>query len=437
MGSSADRLASKFGVSRLESDKFALRYGGRGGRRAQWSRPARLTRAIAAAPSASASRLRSSHQNAARAFQQGLLKDLVPVRVPKHIEADNGVRGDTTLEKLGSLKPAFVKPHGTVTAGNASFLTDGASAALLMSEKKALELGYKPLAYVRDYLFVAQDPKVRRRRLPAPADLGRPGRPVLTPPCRTLGPVCSGAAQEELLLGPAYGIAKMLARTNTQISDYGVWELHEAFAGQVLANLAALESDTFAKNSLGRTAKVGALPADKINNWGGSLSIGHPFGVRDPALACWEMEPPEADARATDDCWLRPRRRAGNGRAPGDVHRAPDDPREPAVWHAGRLRGRRPGPRHGPGAVQVRVNKKLARAKERQERKCRHGESNLLTRARDGEPRPQGFCPVCVAPFFPRCTGCSVRSCQQSSLLGVARTQHVVYKRNHKIAYMV
>jgi len=92
----------------------------------------------------------------------------VPVRVPKHIEADNGVRGDTTLEKLGSLKPAFIKPHGTVTAGNASFLTDGASAALLMSEKKALELGYKPLAYVRDYLFVAQDPKVRRRGHPTP-----------------------------------------------------------------------------------------------------------------------------------------------------------------------------------------------------------------------------------------------------------------------------
>jgi len=99
--------------------------------------------------------------------------------------------------------------------------------------------------------------------------------------------MCMASVQEELLLGPAYGIAKMLERTNTQISDYGVWELHEAFAGQVLANLAALESDAFAKNSLGRNAKVGALPADKINNWGGSLSVGHPFGVRDPAGTYW------------------------------------------------------------------------------------------------------------------------------------------------------
>ena len=71
----------------------------------------------------------------------------------------------------------------------------------------------------------------------------------------------------------------MLAHTKTELKDYGVYEIHEAFAGQVLANLVALESDAFAKSNLGRTAKVGAIPADKINTWGGSLSIGHPFGV--------------------------------------------------------------------------------------------------------------------------------------------------------------
>ena len=114
-----------------------------------------------------------SHQNAARAFEKGLLKDFVPVRAPKLVEKDNGVRGDTTLEKLSSLKPAFVKPHGTVTAGNASFLTDGGSAVLLMSEKKALELGYKPLAYLRDYLFVAQDPKVRPLWVHVGEEVGR------------------------------------------------------------------------------------------------------------------------------------------------------------------------------------------------------------------------------------------------------------------------
>lgn len=73
---------------------------------------------------------------------------------------DNGIRGESTLEKLGALKPAFVKPHGTVTAANASFLTDGASASLIASEEYALKVGYKPLAYIRDYVYVSQDPKV-------------------------------------------------------------------------------------------------------------------------------------------------------------------------------------------------------------------------------------------------------------------------------------
>ena len=154
-----------------------------------------------------------------------------------------GVRGESTLEKLASLKPAFVKPHGTITAGNASFLTDGASAVLIMSEKKARELGYKPLAYLRDYTFVSQDPK------------------------------------NELLLGPAYATHKLLKRTGLSLSDIGVFEIHEAFAGQVLANQAALGSDKFAQEKLGVSAKVGAIPEDKMNLWGGSLSIGHPFGA--------------------------------------------------------------------------------------------------------------------------------------------------------------
>jgi len=169
-----------------------------------------------------------------------------------------------------SLKPAFIKPHGTVTAGNASYLTDGASAALIMSEKKALELGYKPLAYLRDYVYVAQDPK------------------------------------NELLLGPAYGVGRILDKNKLTANDIAVWEIHEAFAGQVLANINALNSDHFAQAKAGRSAKVpfffflpsnqkkkfffffcffqvGSIPMEKINAWGGSLSIGHPFaatGVR-------------------------------------------------------------------------------------------------------------------------------------------------------------
>jgi acetyl-CoA acyltransferase len=150
------------------------------------------------------------------------------------------------MEKLSSLKPAFIKPHGTVTAGNASSLTDGASAALLMSEEAALAAGYAPKVAFVDHIFVAQDPR------------------------------------EELLLGPAYAIAALLARNGLTVGDIDVWELHEAFAGQVLANLAALESGVFAERKLGRGVGAGAVgrPAlERINTLGGSLGVGHPFGA--------------------------------------------------------------------------------------------------------------------------------------------------------------
>jgi len=211
MGHSADRLAAAFQVGRREQDEFALR----------------------------------SHTLAAQAAEKGLLRDIVPVRVPGAkgaITKDNGIR-ITPMAKLSSLRAAFVKPYGTVTAGNASFLTDGASAALLSTPEKAKELGLIPKAYLRDYLFVSQDPK------------------------------------DELLLGPAYVIPKLLEKAGLTAKDIGVWEIHEAFAGQVLANLKALDSDYFAKNHMGRSAKFGEIPIDKLNNWGGSLSIGHPFGA--------------------------------------------------------------------------------------------------------------------------------------------------------------
>jgi len=211
MGHSADRLAAAFEVGRREQDEFALR----------------------------------SHTMAQQAQQNGLLRDLVPVRVPGAkavIDKDNGIRVGT-IEKLSQLKPAFVKPYGTVTAANSSFLTDGASAALLTTPEKAKELGLKPKAYLRDFLFVSQDPK------------------------------------DELLLGPAYVIPKLLDRAGLKMQDIGVWEIHEAFAGQVLANLKALDSDYFCKNHMGRSGKFGQLPIEKLNTWGGSLSIGHPFGA--------------------------------------------------------------------------------------------------------------------------------------------------------------
>ncbi|MDZ7806125.1 MAG: hypothetical protein U5K71_03300 [Gracilimonas sp.] len=99
---------------------------------------------------------------AAKATEEGLLdEELIPAKLPPKFEVvkhDNGFREDTSMEKLTKLRPAFIKPHGTVTAGNSSFLTDGASASFIMEEQTALELGLKPKAYIREYNFVSQDP---------------------------------------------------------------------------------------------------------------------------------------------------------------------------------------------------------------------------------------------------------------------------------------
>lgn len=211
MGHSADRLCAAFGVSRQEQDNFASR----------------------------------SHSSAYKAQQEGLLSDVFEYKVPGKntmVSVDNGIR-PSTPEQMAKLKPAFIKPHGTVTAANASFLTDGASACLLMTEEKALAMGYKPKAYLRDFLYVSQDPK------------------------------------DQLLLGPAYATPKILKKAGMTMKDIDVFEYHEAFAGQILANFNALESDWFAKNYMGLDSKFGAPPLEKLNLWGGSLSIGHPFGA--------------------------------------------------------------------------------------------------------------------------------------------------------------
>ncbi|GAB0094910.1 trifunctional enzyme subunit beta, mitochondrial [Sergentomyia squamirostris] len=215
MGHSADRLTAAFNVSRQEQDDYALR----------------------------------SHTLAKTAQQKGYLTDLVPFKVAgvdKVVNEDNGIRVSTP-EALAKLKPAFVKPHGTITAANASFLTDGASACMITTEAKAKELGLKPKAYLRDFLYVSQDPV------------------------------------DQLLLGPAYGIPKILKKANLTLNDIDAWEIHEAFAGQIIANLKAMDSDWFCKNHIGLSEKVGNPDLNKWNNWGGSLSIGHPFaatGVR-------------------------------------------------------------------------------------------------------------------------------------------------------------
>merc|ERR1712226_1099730 len=212
MGHSADRLCAAFAVSRQEQDEYALR----------------------------------SHTRAKEATDAGLLTDVLTYKPPgraKAVSKDNGIRVSTP-EQMAKLKAAFVKPHGTVTAANASYLTDGASACLIMTEDKALAMGLQPKAYFREYVYVSQDPK------------------------------------DQLLLGPAYATPKVLDMAGLKLSDISVFEYHEAFAGQLLANMKALESDYFCTEFMGRSSgKVGSIPVEKLNNWGGSLSIGHPFGA--------------------------------------------------------------------------------------------------------------------------------------------------------------
>ncbi|MFB6229905.1 MAG: acetyl-CoA C-acyltransferase [Salinibacter sp.] len=188
-----------------------------------------------------------SHRRAAEARDDGRLdEELYPATVPPDFEpitADNVIRDDTSMEKLRDLPPAFVKPFGTITAGSSSALTDGASATLLMAEGVAEAEGFAPRAALRTYTYVAQDPKT------------------------------------ELLLGPAYAIPEVLDEAGLSLDDIDVIELHEAFAGQVLAVLEALRSQTFAEEHLNRSDPVGEVDMDRLNARGGSLSLGHPFGA--------------------------------------------------------------------------------------------------------------------------------------------------------------
>ena len=214
MGASAERMAKENGISREDQDAWALR----------------------------------SHELAAAGTQDGrLTAEIAPVYVPpeylKVIVRDNGIRTDTSLAKLAKLRPAFDRRHGSVTAGNASPLTDGASALVLMNGDKATAEGIEPLGWVRSWAWTALDP----------------------------------AAQ--LLQGPAYAAPLALDRAGLSMRDIGLMEMHEAFAAQLLSNLQALSSKEFAETELGRNEAVGHPDIGRINVMGGSLSIGHPFGA--------------------------------------------------------------------------------------------------------------------------------------------------------------
>jgi acetyl-CoA C-acetyltransferase len=189
----------------------------------------------------------ASHKNAAAAWSSGFFSDLV---VPfENLARDNNVRGDTSLEKLASLRTAFDPgPAGTLTAGNSSPLTDGAAAVLLSSEEWASSRGHKPLAYLTFTETAAVD------------FVGMAGR------------------KEGMLMAPAYAVPRMLDRAGLKLQDFDIYEIHEAFAAQVLCTLKAWESERFCKEKLNRPA-LGVIDRTKMNPKGSSVALGHPFAA--------------------------------------------------------------------------------------------------------------------------------------------------------------
>jgi acetyl-CoA acyltransferase len=189
----------------------------------------------------------ASHRNGWAATEDGRLpQETCPVFVPPRYEpvsADNLLRRDTSLEALAALPPAFDRRYGSVTAGNSSALTDGAAAVLLMAEDKARAEGREPLAFVRSWAVAAVDPGW------------------------------------QLLMGPALAVPKALERAGVELSDIDLIEMHEAFAAQVASNIQALESESWAREKLGRSKPVGKVDRDRLNVCGGSIALGHPFGA--------------------------------------------------------------------------------------------------------------------------------------------------------------
>ena len=213
MGESAEKMAKENGISREWQDKIAL----------------------------------NSHLNAARAWADGTyaaeVMHVIPAPYKEAVTEDNIVRKDASMEALAKLKPVFDRKFGTITAGNASPLTDGASALLVMRESKAKALGYTPLGYLKSWAYAAVDPNW------------------------------------QLLMGPVFAAPVALERAGLELKDMDLVDMHEAFAAQVASNIQALASQKFAEEKLGRSKPVGEIDPAKLNVNGGSIAIGHPFAA--------------------------------------------------------------------------------------------------------------------------------------------------------------
>ena len=186
----------------------------------------------------------ASHRKLAAAYDSGWMDDLVQPFLG--LERDENLRPDTTLEKLAKLRPVFGGEDGTMTAGNSTPLTDGASAVLLSSDEWAAERGIPVQAYLVDAQTAAVDHVYER---------------------------------EGLLMAPTYAVPRMLARNGMTLQGFDFYEIHEAFASQVLCTLKAWEDPVYCKERLGLEEPLGSIDRDKLNVHGGSLAAGHPFGA--------------------------------------------------------------------------------------------------------------------------------------------------------------
>jgi len=218
MGESAELMVKDFGITRADQDQLAL----------------------------------ESHQKASAAYAAGFYKDLV--REYLGVTQDNNIRSDTSLEKLANLRPAY-DPDGTLTAGNSTPMTDGASAVLLASEDWARERKLPVLAYL-SYGKVAAVNYFEKKE----------GLLVFE-------------KKEGLLMAPAYAVPRMLTDANLKLQDFDFYEIHEAFAGQVLCTLKAWADPAFCREKLKLPDALGSIDRAKLNVKGGSLAIGHPFAA--------------------------------------------------------------------------------------------------------------------------------------------------------------
>ena len=211
MGESTELMVKTWGISRADQDQLAL----------------------------------DSHQNAAAAYASGFYRDLVLEYLG--LSSDNNVRSDTSLEKLAKLRPVFdLSGNGTLTAGNSTPMTDGASAVLLASEAWAREHDLPVLAYLT-YGKVAAVDFVHKK--------------------------------EGLLMAPAFAVPRMLKDAELTLQDFDFYEIHEAFAGQVLCTLKAWNDPVFCREKLGLPGALGSIDRTKLNVKGGSLALGHPFAA--------------------------------------------------------------------------------------------------------------------------------------------------------------